>query len=83
MGVKGAVVLDRVVQAIADALFHVKGVDEQFRRLIEQASESGGDAEQRRKQLFQDEQSLARKRANVQELIALVGAKPMVLEAMT
>lgn len=82
VGSKGAVTTAHAVSAVTDALFKLDGVDDQFSDLIRRAHSGGGDAERRRAKLRQDEQALAKRRANVQETMAAVGAKPLVLEGL-
>jgi site-specific DNA recombinase len=82
IGYDGALTTQRTLQLIHGALQRLEGFDDQFRELVSRARQSGGNLEQRRAKLRQDEQTLADQKNKVQEMIRAVGAKPLVLKSL-
>jgi site-specific DNA recombinase len=82
VGYGGAAAVERAVAAVADALFELEGFDDQFRALIAKAAAGGGDDAGRRAKLARDEAALVDRTRNVQETMAALGPKPVVLDAV-
>jgi site-specific DNA recombinase len=82
VGYDGARAADRAVAAVADALFALEGFDDQFRALVAKAAAGGGDDDSRRAKLARDEAALADRTRNVQETMAALGPKPVVVDAV-
>ncbi len=77
IGFNGQMAVKQIVQAITSELYLLDGFDDQFRALVATATEAGGaGAEQRRRDLALEVESLRCEEANVIAGIAAYGPRP-------
>ncbi|HEX8911280.1 MAG TPA: recombinase family protein [Humisphaera sp.] len=82
VGYDGARAAAAAVRAITEALQELNALDGQFKDLLRRAARDGGDAGDRRAKLAREEADLARRKLNVRAMMAELGPKPLVLEAV-
>lgn len=82
IGYDGQIARERVLRAFTDVLYGLQGFDDQFRDLVCQARQGPNTFAERQATLRREEAALEPRRQNVQEMMAAVGAKPMVLAAL-